>query len=120
MKNHINDGDTISYTAGANIASGDIVIAGHTICVAVTDIANGSTGTLKTKGRFTAPKVSGAVFVAGEKLVWDSSAGAFDDSSASPADGDITGGAIAAAAGGNGETTCEVILTPGNTTLTAT
>ena len=58
----------------------------------------------------------------GEKLVFDISAnsnvGAFDDSAATPATGDVTGSAIAAVAGSNGQTECVVILTPGNATLT--
>lgn len=119
MNNEINAGNTVSYTAGADIAAGAVVVTGHTIGIAITDIANGETGTLAIRGRFTVPKVSAAVFAVGEKLVWDSSVGQFDDSSATPAAGDITGGAIAAKAGANLETTCEVILTPGNATLTA-
>ena len=90
----------------------------HCIGIAITDIANGETGAVAVKGKFTVPKVSGAVFAQGEKLIWDSSAGAFDDSSATPATGDITGGVVAAGAGANGETTATVILTPGNATLT--
>jgi predicted RecA/RadA family phage recombinase len=124
MDNYINDGTTMLYTngGGATIASGTVVLAKHTLGVALADIAVGETGVLKIKGRVTAPKVSGAAFVAGEKLIWDISAntntGAFDDSSATPATGDITGAAVAAAAGTDGQTTCEVILTPGNVTVT--
>jgi predicted RecA/RadA family phage recombinase len=68
---------------------------------------------------FEVPKVSAAVFVVGEKLLWDVSAGAFDDSAATPASGDVMGGAVAFRAGANAETTCYVKLTPGNATLTA-
>lgn len=124
MKNHINSGGDVSYTngGGTTIASGTPVVTGHTIGVAVADIPAGETGTLAISGRFTLPKVSAAVFVVGEKLVFDISAnsgiGAFDDSDATPVTGDITGGAIAAVAGANGEATCEVILTPGNATKT--
>jgi hypothetical protein len=57
------------------------------------------------------------VFVKGEKLVFDVSAGAFDDSLASPASGDVTGGAVAWEAGANTETTCTVKLTPGNSAV---
>jgi hypothetical protein len=45
--------------------------------------------------------------------------GAFDDSAATPAAGDLTGAAVAAEAGTDGQTSCVVILTPGNATLTA-
>lgn len=124
MKNHINSGGDVSYTngGGTTIAAGTPVVIHSTIGVAVADIPAGATGTLAISGRFTLPKVSAAVFAVGEKLVFDITAnsgiGAFDDSAATPATGDITGGAIAAVAGANGETTCEVILTPGNTTKT--
>ena len=125
MDNYINDGDTLPYpnTSGVTIPSGRLMATGHTLGWAIADIPNNTTGTLRISGRGTAPKVSAAVFVAGEKLVWDITAndglGAFDDSAASPAAGDLTGAAIAAKAGANLETECEVILTPGNATLTA-
>ena len=119
MKNYTRDGNTVDYTnAGSAITAGQIVVMGHTIGVAAVDIATGETGAVYIRGQFKVPKVSAAVFAVGEKLVYDVSAGAFDDSAATPATGDITGGAIAAVAGANGETTCEVILTPGNATKT--
>lgn len=125
MKNAVSDGNTISYTngGGSTIPGGRLVATGHTLGVAVADIPAGATGTLRISGAIAAPKVSAAVFAVGEKLVFDISAGggvgAFDDSAATPAAGDLTGAAIAAKAGANGETSCEVILTPGNATLTS-
>lgn len=125
MRNYINDGNTVSYTnrGGSTIPSGRLVATGHTLGWAMTDIAPGATGTLRIRGRGTAPKVPSAVFEVGEKLVFDVSAGggvgAFDNSAATPAAGDLTGAAIAGAPGANLETECEVILTPGNATLTA-
>ncbi len=119
--NFVQRGDVVNYTAGANIAAGDLVVMGHTIGVALTDIANGATGAVAIEGVFTVPKVSAAVFAVGEKLILDVSATppAFDDSAATPASGDITGGAVAMVAGANLETTCVVKLTPGNATKTA-
>lgn len=125
MKNYVNEGNTIPYTnsGGTTIPSGRVVATGHLLGVAVKDIPPGETETLWIRGRFTVPKVSAAVFVQGEKLVFDVSAnagvGAFDDSAATPAAGDLTGGAVAALAGLDGQTTCDVILTPGNATLTS-
>lgn len=116
--NFVQDGKVIDYTAGADISSGDVVELQHCLGVALADIANGATGAVAIEGVFTLPKVSGAVFAVGEKLVWGTSAGAFDDSSATPATGDLTGAAIAVKAGANGETTCTVKLTPGNVTRT--
>ena len=118
------DDDVILYTnAGAAIAAGDLVVMGHTIGVALVDIAaTTGTGNVAIGGIVSGvPKVSAAVFAVGEKLILDVSATppAFDDSAATPASGDITGGAIAVVAGANTETTCAVKLTPGNTTKTA-
>lgn len=121
MDNYVDDGTTVNYTneSGSAIASGAIVVMGHTLGVALVDIPDDGTGAVQVAGKVTAPKVSAAVFGVGDKLIYDDSAGAFDDSAATPASGDITGGAVAAVAGADTETTCTVILTPGNTTLTA-
>lgn len=125
MKNFVSEGNTIEYTnaGGTTIASGTLVATGHVLGWAIADIPAGETGTLRITGEGTAPKVSGAVFAVGEKLVFDVSAnagaGAFDDSAATPASGDLTGAAIASVAGADGQTTATVILTPGNATKTA-
>ena len=114
-------GKVLDWTnsTGSAVASGAVVEIKHMLGVALVDIANGATGNVAIEGVFSSiPKVSGAVFVVGEKLVWDTSAQKFDDSAATPAAGDITGGAIAFVAGANGETTCTIKLTPGNATLT--
>lgn len=120
--NYVQQGGVIQYTnAGSAISAGDLVVMGHTIGVAIEDIAaSGGVGSVAIEGVFTLPKVSAAVFAQGEKLILDVSATppAFDDSSATPATGDINGGAIAMVAGANTETTCVVKLTPGNTTVT--
>lgn len=123
MKNYVDNGTTVNYTntSGSTIPSGRIIKMGNILGAALTDILNNATGAVQIAGKITAPKVSAAVFVVGEKLVWDVSAngglGAFDDSAATPAAGDITGAAFAAVAGANTETTCTVVLSPGNTTV---
>lgn len=125
-KNYESDGNTIQWTngTGAAVASGQMVKVGPSMLgVALVAIASGATGSVAVEGVFSGvPKVSAAVFAQGEKLIWDVSAngglGAFDDSAATPAAGDVTGGAIAWVAGANTETTCTVKLTPGNATTT--
>lgn len=119
-KNYVQPGDSITWNngTGSAVSSGDVVVIGNTIGIAAGDIANGADGTVLTDGVFSGvPKVSAAVFAQGEKLIWDSSAGKFDDSSATPATGDVTGGAVAWVAGANAETTCTIKLTPGNTAV---
>lgn len=115
----VQTGDVVNYTAGGAVASGAIVELKHSIGVALAAAAaSGDVIAVGIEGCYTVPKVSAAVWVIGEKLIWDTSAGAFDDSAAAPATGDITGAAVAMTAGANGETTAVVKLTPGNATLT--
>jgi predicted RecA/RadA family phage recombinase len=113
-------GDVMDYVLSGTVSSGDCIPIGHIIGVALADGVDGDTIAVAIEGVFTVPKVSAAVFTQGEKLILDVSAtpDAFDDSSATPATGDITGGAIAMVAGANAETTCVVKLTPGNATRT--
>lgn len=119
-KNFVQPGEVIDFTnAGTAITAGSVVAIGQMLGVALVDIANGATGSVQIKGVFEVPKVSGAVIAAGESLVWDVSAGAFDDNAAIPATGDISGPpAVAVEAAGNGVTALNVLFTgvPGTKT----
>ncbi len=104
---------------GSAVSSGDVVKIGNILGVALVDIADGATGSVQTEGVFVVPKVSAAVIAQGESLVWDASAGAFDDSAATPATGDVSGApAVAFEAAGNGVTSLAVRFTgvPGTVT----
>lgn len=119
--NYEKDGARVTYTnTGAAISSGDVVVMSHTIGIAMVDIAaTTGVGEVAIEGVFAVPKADLAVIVVGEKLLWDASAGDFDDSAATPASGDILGAVVAVEA--KGATTSETILvklTPGNATLT--
>ena len=118
MLNEIQRGHSLNRVLSGTVASGAVVAMGNTIGVAIGGGVSGDTIAVAIEGVFELPKVSGAVFVQGEKLLWDTSAGAFDDSAATPAAGDIMGAVVAVRAGANGETTCLCKLTPGNSTLT--
>lgn len=122
--NFLHDGDVIQYVNGGSArASGQVVAIGNMLGVCLGAIAANATGSVKVRGVFTVPKVSGAVIAQGESLTFDVSAnsgvGAFDDNLATPATGDITGAAaVAYEAGINGQTTLKVMLTgvPGTKT----
>ncbi len=105
-------------TAAGTLTSGDVIAMGNTIGIVAADAVSGDSVTIELDGEHTVPKVSAAVFVVGEALIWDTSVSKFDDSAATPATGDITGAVIALKPGANAETTCRVLLTPGNTTIT--
>jgi predicted RecA/RadA family phage recombinase len=100
------DGDVITWTngTGSAVASGDVVVIGKLMGIAAVDIANGASGSVYLEGVFTVPKVSAAVIVQGENIIWDASAGKFDDNAASPATGDVSNCVVAWEAAGNGVT----------------
>jgi predicted RecA/RadA family phage recombinase len=113
--------DVIPWTngTGSAVAAGAVVVLKHTIGIALVDIPNGAVGSVAIGGVISGvAKVNTTAWLQGEKLLWDVSAAKFDNSAATPATGDIMGGAIAWLAAGSSDTTGSIKLTPGNTTLT--
>ena len=103
---------------GAAVASGAVVKINNVIGVALQDIGIGGTGSVGIEGVFSGlPKVPATNILQGQKLLWDVSASQFDGPGATPATGDVTGGAIAFEAAGASVTTITVKLTPGNTAV---
>lgn len=60
MKNFIAEGSTMPFTAGADTASGALVIVGNFAGVAKDAVANGATGTLQLTGVVKLPKATAA------------------------------------------------------------
>ena len=90
--NHVQEGGVIQYTNGGSaLSSGDPIVIGELIGVCLVDIANGATGSVAIEGVFNLAKVDAAVIAQGESVIWDASAGAFDDNAAIPATGDVSG-----------------------------
>jgi predicted RecA/RadA family phage recombinase len=67
----VQPGEVIDYTAGANITSGQVVLMGVRIGVALAAIANGSTGSVQVTGVFTIAKLATDVVAQGAALYWD-------------------------------------------------
>ena len=114
-KNFAQEGASLSWTNGTGsvVASGAVVVVGAQIGIASGDIADNESGTVFMEGVFTVPKVSGAVIAQGESVIWDASAGAFDDDAATPATGDVSGACTAWETAGNGVTSFTVKLNTG-------
>lgn len=111
MKNKLSSGETMNWTNGGTAkVSGQVVRIGNLLAICATDIGAGATGIVFLNGEFTVPKLSGAVFNAGEMLLWDASGANFDDNAATPASGDVANAAIAVVAGTNGQTTTIINL----------
>ena len=100
---------SINYvnTTGAAIASGDVVAMGEILGVALVDIPIAGEGAVGF-GVFDVAKADAADITQGQSVLWDSSAGDFDDNAAIPASGDI-GGAACVAWETKGVTTGETI-----------
>lgn len=58
MKNYVHPGDTITVVAPSNVASGDLVIIGGLVGVAVADADSGAEVEIMTRGVFDLPKTS--------------------------------------------------------------
>ena len=112
MKNQFQDGRVIDHVLAADCNSGDVIVKGALVGVAVTGGKTGDTIALAIEGVFVLPKLSTAVITDGMAgLIWDISAKQVIVASA--ATGDITGFGVALGAAGNGTTEVLVKLTPG-------
>ena len=67
MKNFVEKGKTILVTAGADIASGDIVTVGATAGIAAGDYANGEVAVVNLEGVYAVAK-DASVFAQGAKV----------------------------------------------------
>lgn len=70
MKNYVQSGNRMPFTAGADVASGDPVIVGDIVGIAVGDVANGADGELQLCGVFELAKANAAI-TAADTLYWD-------------------------------------------------
>ncbi len=71
MKNQVSTGLTMGYTATAKVSSGDPVLVGAVLGVAIADIAADETGDLSIEGVYSLPKVADTAITQGEQLYWD-------------------------------------------------
>ncbi len=72
MFNQIQNGEILEYIngTGSTITSGSLVLAGALNGIALTDIANGDSGSVYLEGVFELPKKAEAM-TQGQKLYWD-------------------------------------------------
>lgn len=97
----VQPGEVIDYTAGANIASGQVVLMGARIGVALKAIANGETGPMQVTGVFNIAKLSTDNMAQGALLYWDNT----NSRLTTTASGNTLAGFAAAAAAAGASTT---------------
>ncbi|MGL6122450.1 MAG: DUF2190 family protein [Shewanella sp.] len=71
MKKYVQDGNTINFTPAAAVASGEAVLLGALLVVAVGAIAINTEGVGLTEGVFELPKLSTDVVAQGAPIYWD-------------------------------------------------
>lgn len=72
MKNAIQEGKTLQFTAGADLTSGQGLLVGTEFGVVPENYANGDTeAQLVTEGVFELPCASAADIAVGDQLYWD-------------------------------------------------
>lgn len=102
---YVMSGETIDYVAGSNISSGQVVVVGARVGVALAAIASGATGAVRVKGIFTLAKLSTDVVAQGALLYWDNANTRLTTTSA----GNTLAG-YATVAAGNGVSTVDINL----------
>lgn len=72
MKNALSHGNVLSYTAtGAAVTSGQMVLMGARVGVAIADIALNASGSVQVVGEFRITKLTTDVVAQGALLYWD-------------------------------------------------
>lgn len=104
MKNFIQPGNHLTFTATVDIAAGDAVFEGALFGIAATDAATGEDFEAALTGVFQLPKASGAL-TKGQKVYWNSTNGNVTGT----ASGNTLIGAVTAAAA-DSATSCDVRL----------
>lgn len=114
--NYIGSGNEISAALNSDSetwSSGQVVIVGDSIGVAINDIPVGTSGPVAIRGEWKLPKNSSEAIDQYDLVVWDVDQAEFRAQGFSTATGDISGGAICSVAAASDDTTVTVILRPG-------
>lgn len=69
------DGNSIDYTAAADVKFGDVVVLGSRVGIAGSDIKKGETGALIMEGVFEIPKAADAAIDAGAEVYFSADNG---------------------------------------------
>lgn len=96
MKNFIQEGQTLSFVAGADYSSGDPVILGALMGIVVADVLSGATGQAMVSKCAEVDKVSAQAWTMGQRVYFDVSLAKF--TTVQDSDAHYAGVAIEAAA----------------------
>lgn len=77
MKNYIQKGNVLQFTAGADYASGAVVVLGALVGFVEGKVLSGAIGEAAVEGVFSCDKVSAQAWTQGQRLYWDVSLAKF-------------------------------------------
>lgn len=102
---YVMSGEVIDYTPGSAVSSGQVLLLGVRIAVALMAIAANATGAVAVRGIFTIAKLSTDVVAQGAALYWDNT----NSRLTTTASGNTLAG-FATKAAGSGATTVEISI----------
>lgn len=109
MKNFVQEGKNLNFTAGATYSSGDPVVLGAIMGIVEGDVASGDVGVALVQGVVSVTKVSAEAWTYGDRIYWDASASKFTN----VLDTDVTFAGIAVEAAANPTDSGKVLLNVG-------
>ncbi len=73
---YVQEGESIDYTPGADVAAGEVIVQGELVGVAKLDIKSGRLGALAVAGVFDFAKATGVgtAIAVGANVYWDNAA----------------------------------------------
>jgi predicted RecA/RadA family phage recombinase len=77
MINKIQEGEILKVTAGEDYDSGEPVLIGNRVGIAMSDVTSGSDFAVEMEGVFEVTKVSAQAWTLGDQIFWDASASKF-------------------------------------------
>jgi len=107
MKNFVQPGNTITLTAPYAVASGEGLLVGAIFGVAAADAASGEPVETALVGIYDLKKTASQAWAAGDKVYWDNTA---KEATKTTTSNTLIGVAVAAVAGGAGDTIGRVRL----------
>lgn len=77
MKNYVQKGEMLDFTAGADLSSGDPVVLGGLMGIVAATVASGAAGVARVQGVVEVSKVSAQAWAYGDRIYWDVSLAKF-------------------------------------------
>lgn len=106
MKNYVQKGDVLTFTAAADLSSGAVVKIGSLIGIVCADVKSGAQGEANLCGIYSGlAKAAGAAWAQGDMLYWDATNSVFTKTASSN-----TFAGYAAAAAQTADTSGSVLL----------